>query len=327
MGDSASINVGLQVLFKKCYLIKGEVKKGKICGENSNGNSVTLEKESCRALATNRKFFPYKNIENNNFAIFPYEIAKQSKVQGLGTNDLICKPLNHNSFSKKFPLAGKYLTNMKSLIQSEVVTNPGADWILYTREQNHVLQSLPKILIPSTSQDSSATVDVSGDFYQDNVRMNSVVIQNASAEQYKAIAAIINSQIYDCLAKITSESLDNGYIQLNKQFILPVPIPIKYVLERKSLVSALSKIYDEMNKLSNDYYIAEDRETKESLKSILIATEIKLNNLVNEKIYQLSSLDLSILRKYGTRSNIVYSIDQQQNSAVELDFIEDAEAV
>lgn len=326
LGDRASINVGLQVLYKKIYLIRGQIKKGKIVGQNFNGDVVQLEDGSCRPLALNRKFFAYKNIEKENFALFPYEIVKASKSRPSGLDNLQCQSLSFTEFNKKYPLAGKYLAQHKSFIQDNVSTNTGVNWIHYTREQNHCLQSLPKILIPSTCLDTSATVDAKGEFYQDNVRVNSIVIDGATNKHYQAVAAVLNSRIFDCLAKITAESLDNGYIQLNKQFLNPVPIPVVKILSDAQMIETLSNFYNQLNQLSNSYAMTSDRETKVALGSAIKVSEENLNQYVNEKVYSLSKTDISLLNKYSTRLNLAVAIDQQVNELGELSFIEDAEA-
>ncbi|MEK6627682.1 MAG: N-6 DNA methylase [Bdellovibrionota bacterium] len=325
-GNKLSINVGLQVLYKKYYFIRGNIKGNRIVGQNYAGLPISIEKSSCRPLAVNRNFYPFKILDKDNFALFPYNIKLNVKKDGLVISNLECAPLDFSSFCTEYPVAGEYLKTSKKSIQDKVETLSGSKWHLYTYEKNHCLQSLPKILIPSTCKDTTATVDIDGEFYQDNVRVNSIVIEGAHINHYKAIATVFNSKIFDCLAKITAESLDNGYTQLNKQFILPVPLPVKSILNDDKLVTQLASIYDEMQNLTNCYAKSTDKESKEAVSSSLNAAESALNEVVNLRVYKLTSKQIETLETYCNRSPIESYIDHTLNDISELDFVEDTVA-
>ncbi len=312
-GDSFSVNVGLQVLFKKCYLVKGQTSRGKVIGKNLLGDEVKIERNACKAFVMNRELFPFKKIDAESFVIFPYEIILvKDKKKRPPAKKHECQPLDFPRFKKKYPLAGKYLISKESTIKNKksgVATLPGKKWHLYTREQNHTIQCLPKILVPSTCVDTTAIFDEAGEFYQDNVRVNSIVIEGANSSQYKALCAIINSTVFDCLAKVTSESLDNGYIQFNKQFITPVPMPIARVMGDKTLCQKLANAYDEMKLLANQFASATDSESKQACEIALASAEKSLNEIVTMDAYQLTDQERVILGKFASRMAISKYID------------------
>lgn len=308
IGDSFSVNVGLQVLFKKCYLIKGKDLRSKIIGKNLIGDDVKIERGACKAFVMNRELFPFKKIEAESFVIFPYEIVSTvDKRKKPPVKKIECQPLEFSKFCQKYPLAGKYLSSKESTIKDRnngVRTLPGKKWHLYTREQNHVLQSLPKILIPSTCVDTTAIFDETGEFYQDNVRVNSLIINGATSSHYKALCSIINSVTFDCLAKVTSEVLDNGYIQFNKQFINPVPMPVKRVMTDSILCKKLSDAYDEMKDLANQFANASDSESKHAVENALVSAEKSLNEIVETEAYQLTNQEKDALKRFASRKTL-----------------------
>lgn len=304
-GDSFSVNVGLQVLFKKCYLIKGRASKGKVVGKNLLGDDVKIEREACKAFVMNRELFPFKEMTADSFVIFPYDIVSiQSKNRKSKEKTLECQGLEFPKFCNRYPSAGKYLSSKESVIkdrESGVETLPGKRWHLYKYEKNHILQSLPKILIPSTCMDTTAIFDEAGEFYQDNVRVNSIIIEGASAIHYKALCAIINSSVFDCLAKVTSEALDNGYIQFNKQFITPVPMPVARIMTEQILCNKLAAAYDEIKNLANQFANATDSESKQVFENALKSSESNLNEIVSTEAYQLTKQEKEILSRYASR--------------------------
>ncbi|ASD63030.1 hypothetical protein [Bdellovibrio bacteriovorus] len=326
-GKSMSINVGLQVLYKKFYLIRGRIEKNKVIGQNYAGIPVSIEKSICRPLAINRKFYPFKVIEKDNFVLFPYQLSLIDSKKKRSLANLKCDAIKFTALKETFPKTWEYLKESKEEIQDKVETKTGVNWYHYTYEKNHCLQSLPKMLIPSTCLDTTATVDALGEFYQDNVRVNSIIIDGADVRHYKALAAIFNSRIFDCLAKITAESLDNGYIQLNKQFLLPVPLPVQRLLDEVEVTDSLASVYDEMQSVISAYVNASDKETREALKIALSSAEENLNSLVNTRVYELNDQDVQELQRFGKRLPIGSYVDQTLREVGELDFVEEAEAV
>lgn len=320
-GDSFSVNVGLQVLFKKCYLIKGRAALGYVIGKNLLGDDTKVERDSCKAFVMNRELFPFKKIDAESFVIFPYDIVLiEDKKKKPNTKRRECQALDFPKFSERYPLAGKYLASKESVIKDQengVETLPGKKWHLYKYEKNHVLQSLPKILIPSTCVDTTAIFDENGEFYQDNVRVNSIVIEGANSGHYKALCAIINSRVFDCLAKVTSEALDNGYIQFNKQFITPVPMPVARVMNDEVLCQKLASAYDDMNSLANQFANAADSESKQAAENALASAETSLNEIVATEAYQLTDPEKQTLERFATRMALSKYIDFIKGSDVE----------
>lgn len=310
------INMGLQVLYKKIYYIKGEENGGLVNGKNLLDEDVEVETAITRPLVVNREFYPFKKLKKNNFVIFPYTIG--SKGSG-SKKKLISKPISQSQLSSDFPIVDEYLKSKKAFIQKKVETLVGASWFLYTYEKNLISQASDKVLIPSTLKDLTATVDIGGGFYQDNVRVNALQFKGASSYQYRAICAVINSRLFDCLAKITAERLDNGYFQMNRQFLEPIPFPFEKFLAGGKAIDGLSSLSEKLEIACESFSQADEQENKNAARLIVQSLQKQLDEIVEKEIYELSATDRETLSLYSSRMPIDGYIDFIKGASEEED--------
>ena len=153
-GQFAEVHVGIQVLLVKAYHLKVidiNEKSNLIKAKSSIDDDVLIERDACRSLVSNEKFFSFRQNTYDSYAIFPYDIIDGEK-----------NPILFNDFCKRFPLAGAYLKKHKKIIQSKITDkkykrDDSQKWHLYTRESN-LEKNYPKILIPMTKNDVFASV-------------------------------------------------------------------------------------------------------------------------------------------------------------------------
>ena len=223
LGQVCHVKVGLQVLWNDAYQIKvHRIANGKIYGHSVIDDDVVIEKDACRPLLCNEHFVPLTKREYTTYAIFPYSVTDEGEVTELTISE----------YTSLYPLAGAYLARHKSVICENVETLPEKNgdynstdhWHLFTRANNHgsVYQ---KLCVPMTAQYPQASVVLDKHIYCDNANMFFIQLQNIDETHLYAMAAIINSTIFNTFARSIANPQQGGYYKFNKQFLDPVPVP------------------------------------------------------------------------------------------------------
>lgn len=257
-GDFASMRVGIQVLLTKAYHIKVQEideDKGIIRGDTGLEKNIEIEIDACRAIVPNEKLFSFKKVQADTFVIFPYDIISGDK-----------SPIFFDDFTKRYPLAGKYLKKHKKAIRLKAKqSSPDPQkWHLYTRE-SHLEKNYPKVVVPMTSNDLYASVVQNDFYYCDNSNVNYTDLPDKSEESLYAVASIFNSAIFSVLVRAIANKQDNGYYKMNKQYIDPVLFPAYIFDGNKKLVKQLAKIGKTIEQLQSDYHYSSPRQQKQIL--------------------------------------------------------------
>ncbi|MCH5211801.1 MAG: N-6 DNA methylase [Oscillospiraceae bacterium] len=259
LGDYPNLAVkdGIQALWKKMYhLTNCYVEGNNIVGKNGFKETVRVEKEAVRSVIYNREFYPFKKVEPDAYCVFPYEGA---------SNDII----PFSQLKEIYPLLADYLSANKQRITEQVKCYDGDTWHRFTREHNHTLYNVDKIIIPMTARDTIATFINDKGLYMDNANVWFITVNGASDNLMKAITCIINSTIFTVLGKSGANPQSGGYYKFNKQFLAPIPFPVKKVVEKAECVSIFAKYYSEISELQ-EQYISATVNTKE-----IIAGQLK----------------------------------------------------
>ena len=223
LGDVCNIKVGLQMLWNDAYQIVGDkVSNGILYGHSAIDKHVELEIEACRPLLCNEHFAPLTRRPHTTFALFPYTVTDNGEVT----------ELNFSDFTAMFPKAGAYLAKHKDLICKNVETLPQRNseynatdhWHLFTRANNHGAV-YEKLCVPMTAQYPQASVVLQKHVYCDNANMFFIQVNQPDEKHLYALAAIINSTIFNTLARSIANPQQGGYYKFNKQFLDPVPFP------------------------------------------------------------------------------------------------------
>lgn len=268
LGDYPKLAVkdGIQALWKKMYhLIDYRIDGKYIIGKNGFKETVKIEKESVKAVIYNREFYPFKKVEPDAYCIFPYEGAN---------NDII----PFRELKEKYPLLAEYLLANKKRIIEQVECYQGDLWHRFTREHNHTLYDVDKIIIPMTARDTIATFVNGKGLYMDNANVWFITVNGASTDLMKAITCIINSTIFTVLGKSGANPQSGGYYKFNKQFLMPIPFPNKSVVEGADCVAELAKYYSEISELE-DQYISASFNTKEIIAGQLRQLWVDLDDI------------------------------------------------
>ncbi len=227
--EICNVKVGVQVLWNNAFqIVADKIEDNLIYGHSAIDKEVVIERGSCKPLLCNEQFAPLTKREYRTFALFPYSVTDEGKVTELPFSE----------FSRMYPKAGSYLAKHKAKICRNVETLPQKNkeydaseyWHLYTRANNHGAV-YPKLCIPMTAQYPQASVVLDRHVYCDNANMFFVQIANVNATRLYALAAIINSTIFNTFARSTANPQRGGYYKFNKQFLDPVPVPKQAFLD------------------------------------------------------------------------------------------------
>lgn len=292
-GRFAEIRVGIQVLWVKAYhlrVLEIDDTNNLIKAKSSIDDNIIIEKEACRSLVPNEKFYSFRKDVDDTYAIFPYDIIGEEK-----------HPILFDNFCARFPRAGAYLKKHKKTIQENIKDkkykrNDPQKWHLYTRE-SHLETNYPKVLIPMTANDVYASVTLNDYYYCDNSNVNYIDIPEKTTENLYAVASIFNSTIFSILARAIANKQQNGYFKLNKQYLEPVLFPA-YIFEKdKKIVEKLAKIGMELEEKQNNYMYALPYKQRRIKKQLTVLWE-SLDNLT-AKAYKLTKAQKQYFKDIG----------------------------
>lgn len=246
--DICHVKVGLQTLWNDAYqIITDRVENGLIYGHSVIDDNVVIEKNACRPLICNEHFAPLTKRPYTTFAVFPYSVTDEGVVTELSIDD----------YSKLYPKAGAYLLKHKDMICNSVETLPQKNraysqteyWHLFTRANNHGAV-YEKICVPMTAQYTQASVIMDKHVYCDNANMFFIQVDSIDETHLYALAAIINSTIFNTFARSIANPQQGGYYKFNKQFLDPVPVPKYAFLNGDKNIQKLAKIAKRIEKLN-----------------------------------------------------------------------------
>lgn len=304
-GKFAEIRVGIQVLWVKAYHLKVleiDDTNNLIKAKSSIDDMIIIEKDACRSLVPNERFYSFRKDVDDTYAIFPYDIIDEEK-----------HPILFDDFCRRFPLAGAYLEKHKKTIQENIKDkkykrNDSQRWHLYTRE-SHLETNYPKVLIPMTANDVYASVTLNDYYYCDNSNVNYTDIPEKTTENLYAVASIFNSTIFSILARTIANKQQNGYFKLNKQYLEPVLFPA-YIFEKdKKIVEELASVGMELEEKQNEYIYAPPHKQKRIKKQLADLWEML--DRITARAYQLNKTQEQYFKNIGRnidRSEILDSI-------------------
>ena len=302
LGQVCHVKVGLQVLWNDAYQIKvRRIDNGKIYGRSVIDDDVVIEKDACRPLLCNEHFAPLTKREYTTYAIFPYSVTDGGEVTELTISE----------FTSLYPLAGAYLERHKSLICENVETLPEKNgdynftdhWHLFTRANNHgaVYQ---KLCVPMTAQYPQASVVLDKHIYCDNANMFFIQLQNIDETHLYAMAAIINSTIFNTFARSIANPQQGGYYKFNKQFLDPVPVPRDALLGDGRNLTRLANLARRIEQTNEQLRNAAGGQTS-GLKNALHSLWTQLDQMC-DRLYGLTSADKAIIYQRQRNDRIPY---------------------
>jgi len=98
-----------------------------------------------------------------------------------------------------------------------------AEWYQFGRSQNIGKQDIQKLIVAQTVPGLRVSSDTDGYFYLNNVRVNGII--PAKNRSGLALLAAMNGSIAEFVFQRIGKPKRGGYLEANRQFIAPLPIP------------------------------------------------------------------------------------------------------
>ena len=182
--------------------------------------NVKIEKKLLRPLLKGSlDIRRYRIISPKKYVVFPYYI-----------NDSTVKLIPFHELEAKFPNCASYLQlNKKILEEREHGKWKCSDWHAFSRNQNMVQCSKPKILTPSIAKKAAFVYDENGAYYflgsggGGGGGYGLSINEKSSVDPYYLVG-LLNSQLLDYLTKKVSTHFSGGFFAYNKQYIESLPI-------------------------------------------------------------------------------------------------------
>lgn len=291
------IKDGIQALWKKMYHIRNISFDGDVAiGINGFGEKVRMEKGILRGVVYNRVFYPFKPLVPDAWCIFPYRGS---------TADAI----SWHEMKAEYPLAYRYLAMNRRRIQSGVECRIGDKWHTFTREHNHGMYNVPKIIIPMTAKDTIATYDNGTDgLYMDNANVWFISIPGADEIMMKAVASLVNSTVFSVLAKVDANPQAGGYFKFNKQFLSPVPFPSARLSKDVRIRRRLSVLHDEIRQLELRW--CDENPNRRALTAEALKKKWRSLDDCAAKLYGLTETEKDAVEKIGRTIDRVQLLPQ-----------------
>jgi len=229
---SEGVVVGIQTSADSIYHLV-RIGPGKYFSEALN-RVVEIEDAMMKPLISSEDPSPYATPEPPLYLLFPYGKTK-------GEMELIPE----SRLKAKSKKCWKYLlANESELRGREEGKMDGEGWYGYVYPKNLDKQELPKIGVPQTVNRLQAFIDIRGELYFNNVRINGILPRADNAYSLWYLLGILNSQAADYAFRRTAKPKDRDYFEANKQFIAPLPIPAAKPPKQKPVASLAEKIAD-----------------------------------------------------------------------------------
>lgn len=233
LGDIAEPFVGVQCNRDEVFILR-RVGEGEYSPLDDSSRIISIEDEIMRELIGQEDARRYEEPVPSQYILYPYHIS-----------DPQAPLMTAQTLQTKYPKAWSYLVSYEALLRGREKGKFNDDrWYRYGRNKNPGPIGRPKLAIPETVSRLSATVDLSGSYLLNNVRVNGVPAIDENSAWF--MLGILNCPVADFVFRRIAKPKRGGYFEANKQFIAPLPIPDANDVEKKT-VGMLAKTLQELH--------------------------------------------------------------------------------
>ena len=141
--------------------------------------------------------------------------------------------------------------------------------------------------------------------YPDNANMWALTFNDEDDDFHLAITAILNAKLFSVMAIFYANPQANGYKKMNKQFVLPVPIPYDIMKDDDLVVKTLLTFAIDIYRLQIDLVHTPTEGEKRIIQNLIEGAYESLNNYVYD-LYQLNDLErMTIEESYDLYMSMV----------------------
>jgi SAM-dependent methyltransferase len=196
---------------------------------------VKLEDEIVRVLISASDIDRFIVYPPSYGIIFPYEFKSGRPLL-----------MNEKEFKGNYPNAWSYLKKNEAELRKRDAGQFASDgdesdrWYAYSRNQNLDKQSLPKIVIAGTGTRIEAAMDEEGTYAANDKRVYSIFLKDLN--DLKFLTGILNSRVISFVFRHIARPKDNGYFDIETQFLAPLPIPKSKKSDKEKLSSMVDRL-------------------------------------------------------------------------------------
>jgi hypothetical protein len=196
---------------------------------------LKIEDGIMRRLISAQGIDPFRIDEPTVHILFPYNLSSGKPVL-----------IDQKTLKANYPGAWAYLRKHEETLRKRDVGQFSKDgdqkdsWYAYSRNQNLDKQSRPKIVIAGTATRIEAALDAAGSYAANDKRVYSVF--PTSADDLKFLCGILNSRLCTFFFKQIARPKDNGYFDIETQFLAPLPVPSATVNQKAAIAAQVDKI-------------------------------------------------------------------------------------
>ena len=210
-----AITVGIQTSADYIYHLR-KVGRGRYQCKPKEGAPyiVDIEDEIMRPLISGAEAKRFEAPETKTYILFPYERDESGRMRLIRQSEL----------TAQYPMAWAYLKSWEEdLRKREKHKFDAAEWYQFGRSQNIGKQDIQKLIVAQTVPGLRVSSDTDGYFYLNNVRVNGII--PAKNRSGLALLAAMNGSIAEFVFQRIGKPKRGGYLEANRQFIAPLPIP------------------------------------------------------------------------------------------------------
>ncbi|MEN9855743.1 MAG: hypothetical protein RLZZ157_869 [Pseudomonadota bacterium] len=175
---------------------------------------VAIEDAIMKPLISGAEAKRYEDPQTDTYLLFPYLKGETGKVS------LISKDV----FEADFPRAWAYLKRWEAELRGrEKGKFDNEAWYQFGRNQNLDKQDVPKLIVAQTVPEMRVCEDASATKYLNNVRVNGILSPNLRTQGF--LLGCLNAPVADFVLRRIGKPKQGDYLEANKQFIAPIPIP------------------------------------------------------------------------------------------------------
>lgn len=212
----SKIFVGLQTSADKIFLLDGHIEGDFVKGYSKSLDcEVKIELGLTKPMLKGQDVSRYKELKNENFVLFPYNISLDGKAE----------PMSEEEIAQKFPLGYQYLKENEQELRSREkgrFDKPN-QWYLFGRKQGISEVEIPKIMTSEIANYPSMTFD-NGKMYHATT-VYSFILRKPSELAYKFYLSILNSKLLWFYLSNTGTVLRGGYFRFKTKYLYPFPLP------------------------------------------------------------------------------------------------------
>lgn len=214
LGKITDISVGVQTSADKIYIFVSEAENPTTFTFTYKKQKYEIEKKICKPAIYDLSFRAFESIEGNAQIIFPYEI-KNDEAQ----------LLDEEILKRDYPLAWKYLTDNKEVLEKRSLQGSNPKWYQFGRSQSLVkYHNTEKLVWSVLATRPPYVLDTNNLLFTGGGNGPYYGLLNNSKYSLLYFLGILSHPVIESMVKSGASEFRGSYYSHGKQFIEKLPI-------------------------------------------------------------------------------------------------------